>query len=178
MRESPLVGLTFMLMAFSVVSIGGGPSIFAPLQHQVTAVMGWLTPREFIDLFAIARVAPGPGMMLSTLIGWKIAGIWGGVVATLALFVPSSLLAIVVARYWNKYRGHRWHRAAEAGLAPIAVGLLFAGAMSIMQLSAGSVLSWVVALTAGGLLSWRPRLHPFVVLFGAAFVYMCAEFMA
>jgi chromate transporter len=176
MRETPLFGLTLMLMAFSVVSIGGGPSIFAPLQHQVTAVMGWLTPREFIDLFAIARVAPGPGMMLSTLIGWKLAGIWGGVVATLALFVPSSVVAMVVARYWMRYRGHRWHRAAEAGLAPIAVGLLFAGAMSIMQLSAGSVLSWTVALTAGGLLSWRPRLHPFVVLFGAAFVYIAAEF--
>jgi chromate transporter len=178
MRDTPLFHLSLILMMFSLVSIGGGPSIFAPLQHQVTSVMGWLSAREFIDLFAIARVAPGPGMMLSTLIGWKIAGIWGGIVATLALFLPSSILAIVVSRYWNKYRGQRWHRAAEAGLAPIAVGLLFAGAMSILQLSSGSLLSWGVALTAGAVLSWRPRLHPFIVLFSAAFVYIAAEFLA
>ena len=69
MRDNPLIGLAWVLVPFSLLSIGGGPSIFAPLQRETVDVWHWITAREFIDLFAIARTAPGPGAMLSTLIG-------------------------------------------------------------------------------------------------------------
>jgi chromate transporter len=176
MRDNPLIGLTVILVPFSLLSIGGGPSIFAPLQRETVDVMQWVTAREFIDLFSIARVAPGPGAMLATLIGWKIAGWLGALVATLALFVPASILCMVVARFYDRYRGHQWHTALEKGLAPIAVGLVMAGAISIIRLSGNSALVWVCALGAGVWLSiWR-KLHPFVVLFAGASLFVAAEF--
>ena len=91
MRENALWSLIVVFVPFSLVSIGGGPSIFAGIQHQSVEVYHWVTAREFVDLFAIARAAPGPGSMLVTLLGWKVAGWTGAIVATLALFVPSSL---------------------------------------------------------------------------------------
>ena len=105
MRDNPYVGLMLVLVPFSLVSLGGGPSIFAPLQHQTVDVWHWITAREFIDLFAIARTAPGPGAMLTTLIGWKVAGWSGALVATLALFGPASLLTYGVARVYDRFRG-------------------------------------------------------------------------
>ena len=75
-------------------------------------------------MFAIARVTPGPGSMITTLIGWKVAGLAGALVATLALFVPACIGCFVAARAWNKYRGTEWHTAIETGLRPVAAGIV------------------------------------------------------
>jgi chromate transporter len=164
-----------MLIPFSLLSIGGGPSIFAPLQHEVVDVMQWISAREFIDLFSIARVAPGPGAMLTTLIGWKVGGWAGAIVATLALFLPASILTLMVARVYDRYRGREWHTALEAGLAPVAVGLIFAGAISIIRLSGNAPITWAAAVGAGLALTLRPKMHPFVVLGAGVVLFVSAE---
>jgi chromate transporter len=175
MRDDPYFNLILILVPFSLLSIGGGPSIFAPLQREVVDVMHWLTAREFIDLFSIARVAPGPGAMLTTLIGWKVGGWAGAIVATLALFLPASILTLMVARVYDRYRGREWHSALEAGLAPVAVGLIFAGAISIIRLSGNAPITWAAALGAGLALTLRPKMHPFVVLFAGLALFVAAE---
>jgi chromate transporter len=181
MREGPLLALVAILAPLSIVSIGGAASVYAPLQHQTVDVLQWLTPQEFIELFAIARVTPGPGTMLATLIGFKVAGLVGALVATLALFVPSSVICYLVARIWNRYRGRPWHQAFETGLAPIGAGLMFAGVIAILRLGAAGPLwplSWAVAAAVAALLTWRSRLHPFVLLTGGAALYVAAYAVA
>jgi chromate transporter len=181
MREGSLLSLIAVLAPLSVVSIGGASSVYAPLQHQSVDILQWLTPQEFIELFAIARVTPGPGTMLATLIGFKVAGLSGAVVATLALFVPSSVICFFVARVWNRYRGRPWHQAFEGGLAPIGVGLMFAGVVAMLRLGAAGPLwplSWGLAGAVAGLLTWRSRLHPFGLLFGGALLFVAAYALA
>lgn len=178
MREGGLVALIAVLAPLSMVSIGGASSIYAPLQHQAVDTLGWVTPQEFLDMFAIARITPGPGSMLATLIGFKIAGLPGAVVATLALFAPSSLLCFGVARVWDRYHGRPWRRAVEDGLAPIAAGLMFAGAIAVLRLGAGGALwwlSWAVATAVAALLTWRSRLHPLGLLAGGAALFIAAQ---
>jgi len=171
MREGALWPLIAVFVPFSLVSIGGGPSIFAAIQVQSVEVEHWTSAREFVDIFAISRAAPGPGSMLVTLIGWKVAGWAGAFVATFALFAPSSLLCYGVAKVWSRYRDRTWSRALEAGLAPIGAGLIFAGILAIFRVSGGGALSAGVALVAGAAL-WRlPRLHPVVALAAGAAVF-------
>jgi len=112
--------------------------------------------------------------MLVTLIGWKVAGWWGALVATLALFVPSSLLCYAVARLWNRHRGKRWHTALEQGLAPVGAGLLLAGVIAIFRVSGAGLAAWAVALLSAAILGWHPRLHPLVLLAvgGLAFILL------
>jgi chromate transporter len=177
MREGALLTLVAVLAPLSLVSFGGASSIYAPLQHQTVDVLQWLTPREFVELFAIARVTPGPGSMLATLIGFKVAGLAGAAVATLALYVPSSLICFAVARVWNRYRGRPWHQAFEDGLAPIGAGLLFAGVVAVLRLGASGQLrplSWGMAATVATLLTLRPRLHPSWLLLGGAVLFVLA----
>ena len=87
-----LLALALVFVPLSLLSIGGGASLLADMEYQSVTVQGWTTPREFADLFAISRAAPGPGTMLSALIGWKAAGWAGALTATVALYLPSSLL--------------------------------------------------------------------------------------
>lgn len=174
MKDDPLLALIAVFVPFSLISIGGGPSIIAGIQHQTVDVQHWMSSREFVNFFAISRAAPGPGSMLTTLIGWHVAGWTGALVATLVLFVPSSIICYGVARIWRQHRGKRWHTALEQGLAPVGVGLILAGAVSILTIGHGGPLAWAVAGGAGALLMWRPQLHPLFlfVIGGAIFAAM------
>lgn len=167
----PLALLT-VFVPFSLVSFGGGASILAGIQHQAVDVHHWVTTREFIDMFAISRAAPGPGSSLMPLIGWHVWGWTGALIATLAINVPSSLVCYGVAHVWRRHRGKRWHTAMEEGLAPVGIGLVLAGVTSILRISGGGVLSWVLAFGTAGLLYWRPNVHPLVlfVIGGSIFV--------
>ena len=101
-------------------------------------MQGSTSEREFADLFALSRAAPGPGSMLAALIGWKAAGIVGAVIATLAFYVPSAILVFAVARLSGRRRGSAWHTAVERGMAPVAAGLfLSAGSWCCKRLPPG-----------------------------------------
>ena len=175
MRDNILVQLVVVLAPLSLAAIGGATGIYAPLQHQAVEVHRWLTPREFLDLFAVARVTPGPSSMLVTLIGWKVAGLAGAIVATLALYIPSSALCYAVADVSRRNRGKAWHTALERGLAPVGAGLVFAGLLAILRLSDAGPLSWGIVVAVAALLTWRPKLHPFLLLVGSAVVVLAAS---
>ena len=170
MDDGVIWGLIRVFVPLSLLSIGGGPSILAEMEHQTVAVHGWLTQRDFVDLFAISRAAPGPGTLLVTLIGWKAGGWLGALAASLALYLPSSLIVVGATTVWRRYRHASWREKVERGLAPIAVGLVFAGAYSVIQATNGGALAWATAAVSAGLLLAR-RTHPLALLGGAAAVY-------
>ena len=163
-----------MFAPLSLLSIGGGASLLAEIEHQSVTVHAWTTQREFADLFAISRAAPGPGTMLSTLIGWKIAGLAGALTATIALYLPSSLIVYAAARLWGRWRGSVWHSAVERGLAPIAAGLILAGGIAVLRVSPGGPAVWLTAIIAATLILCRPLVNPLLLfcaggaLFGLA----------
>jgi chromate transporter len=174
MRESVLLPLAVTFISFSLTSIGGGPSVFAPMQHDAVDIHHWITAREFVELFAISRAAPGPGSMLSTVIGWQVDGWTGAIVATLALFLPSSLLCYGVARVWNRYRGQAWHTAVQDGLAPVGAGLILAGVLAIARVAGAGILWWGIAIAAAVMLGLRPKLHPMLLLLAGAVIAVTA----
>lgn len=175
MKDDLPLALILVFVPFSLVSLGGGTGILAGIHHQAVDVHHWVTAREFVDLFAISRAAPGPGSMLTTLIGWHVWGWSGAVIATLALFVPSSLLCYAAALMWRRHRGKRWHTALEQGLAPVGIGLVLAGAVTVLRIGSGGALAWVVALGSAWLMSWQPRLHPLLIFAVGGAIFVAAR---
>jgi chromate transporter len=166
-----LIALGLVFAPLSLLSFGGGNAVIADIAHQAIAVQGWTSEREFADLFALSRAAPGPGSMLAALIGWKAAGIPGALVATLAFYLPSAALVLVVVRLWGRWRGSRWHTAIERGMAPIAAGLFLAAGLVVLQASPGGPAVWVAAIvTTVPLLRW-PGMHPVPLLLGGAALF-------
>jgi chromate transporter len=174
MRENLLGSLILSMIGFSLTSLGGGPSVFGPLQHEAVDVQHWVSAFEFVNIFAISRAAPGPGTMLVTLVGWKVDGWLGATLATLAFFLPSSLLCYGTIRIWNRYKGQDWHVALENGLAPVGVGLILVGIPSIGRIAGNTLLFWVVAGVTSVLLIRYNRIHPILLLFGGALVFIAA----
>ncbi len=90
---SPILGaLAGQFVVLSLIAFGGANAVVPEIHRQSVELHRWMSDREFADLFAIAQAAPGPNVMISTLVGWKVAGIPGGLVATLAMCAPSCLL--------------------------------------------------------------------------------------
>lgn len=167
MRDNIYLGLISVFAPLSLMSIGGGQSVVADIHQQAVEVRQWVSQGEFVELFAISRAAPGPGALLATLVGWRTAGWLGALTASLALFMPSSLLAYGAASVWRRHDGRRIHRILENGLAPVATGLMLASAVTVMQSSSQEVRVWAIALAAAAIfLIWK-RASPLAVLFGA-----------
>ena len=124
MRGAPLEALASQFAGLSLVAFGGANAVVPEMHRQSVTLHHWMSDAEFANLFAIAQAAPGPNVMISTLVGWKVAGIAGGLVATLAICIPSCLLTYFAAGAWERYRQARLRAAIAAGLAPVIVGLL------------------------------------------------------
>lgn len=88
-----LRALATTFAALSLVSIGGPTATLPEIHRQVVSVLGWMDDQTFAHLFAISQIAPGPNILVVSLIGWQVAGFAGLMVATLASLAPSSLLA-------------------------------------------------------------------------------------
>ena len=163
MRGPLLLALFGVFAPLSFTTIGGGQSVVSEIHRQVVTEFGWLDEQGFVTLFALSRLTPGPGSLLVTLIGWSVAGWMGAVVASVAIFVPSSVLLYGLARVWARHRGARWQRAMEVGLQPIAAGLILAAGLTVLQAAPGGVVAWGVAAASTAVLALT-RVSPFLLL--------------
>lgn len=173
-EASRLIQIALLFVPLSLSAIGGATVIYAPLQYAVVDLHHWMGPAEYLDYFAVCRFAPGPSSMLGVVIGWKVAGYLGAVVAAVALYLPSSVICYGVGRLWTHYRGTQWHTALQRGLASIAAGLVLAGVLSLYQLAGGGALTASVICGAAALLTWRKRLHPLFLLVAGGLIFEAA----
>jgi len=121
------IAVTFA--SLSLVSIGGANAILPEIHRQVVEVLGWMDDATFAHLFAISQAAPGPNVLLVSLIGWQMAGVAGLLVATSAILLPSAVLAFAAGRIVARWSETAWVRVAKNGLVPIALGLILASGL-------------------------------------------------
>lgn len=161
--------LLLVYAQLSLVAVGGVASTLPEMQRQVVEVHGWMGAREFAALFALAQAAPGPNMLVATVVGWRVAGFAGAAAATAGMIGPSSVLTYFVAGAWHRFRDRTWRRVVQAGLVPVTVGLVVAGGV-LIALSAvhGVGTGLVLAATVAGVLG--TRLHPLLLLAAGAAV--------
>lgn len=116
--------------------VGGGYASMPLIQAQVIDVHGWLSISEFIDIFTISQMTPGPiGINAATFVGMKVAGFLGAIVATLGFVTPSFILGIILAKLFFKYGNIRVIKGILNGLRPAVVALICSAGMSFIFLA-------------------------------------------
>jgi chromate transporter len=163
--ERPITLLVLQILFLSSVAVGGFITTVPDLHRFVVDAHGWMTNETFVTLFALAQAAPGPNVIVVTLIGWEIAGVLGATLATLAACVPTIIMAYSVSRFWSRYNSTSWYRTFELGVAPFAVGLIMATGIILTM---GAANNWRAYLLTGGtaafmLLSRRSPLIPLAI---------------
>ena len=159
--------VSFFLVAF--VSFGGATAVIPELYRIAVTEHGWMDAQTFTELFAIAQAAPGPNVLIVTLIGQHVDGWQGALVATIGMCLPMSLVVGLLFKHWDRLQHWRGRAAIQLGVAPLAVGLVLASGVLIAR---STQPGWsgiaLVALTVW--LSLRTKLHPlWLILLGALF---------
>ncbi len=160
-----------LLAAFSMLSVlavGGGSAVLPEMHKIVVLQHEWLGAQQFKEIYSLGQVAPGPNMTMVAVIGESVAGPFGWLAAVLGFFLPSSLLALAVNRFWHRLESWQWRESIEAGLAPLAIGLMASGAWLLAKLAVeGRVGLLVATFTTGILILYK--INPFwLILAGVA----------
>lgn len=150
----------FEFSLLALVAFGGANALIPELHRVVVENHHWLNDTTFANLCAIGQAAPGPNVLVLTLIGWEVAGLTGALAATIALCAPMSIVIFFLFRHWDRLRGTRWQQAVQIGVAPLAVGLIFSGGVLIGNVAGLGIGGWFLA--AGVVLAdlTLRRLHP------------------
>jgi chromate transporter len=126
--------LAGLFASLSLLSIGGGNTVLPEMHLQTVRGHHWLTDAQFANIFSISQTAPGPSILIVTLVGYgaglTVGGvpgaIVGGLIATAAMLLPAASLMYVVTLFWQKAQKSKWRLAVEKGFAPLTVGLIMA----------------------------------------------------
>jgi chromate transporter len=164
---APLLRLSLLFLQMSLLAFGGANSILPELQRQVVDVHHMMSPHTFAALFALAQAAPGPNMMVVSLIGWHVAGLGGAILTMVCVVAPSSVLTFFVARAWYRFRDAPWRKAIQRGLVPVTAGLLLSSAALLIK---ATTLDWSLGLLSAAvtMVLLTTKVHPMLVLGGAA----------
>ena len=162
-----LLQLAGLFAVLSMLAFGGGAGVVPDMQRAAVDTHHWMTSKEFLDMFAISRAAPGPGSMIAVMIGHKAAGLAGAAVSFVAMFAPSCLVVHCVARGWDRAARQPWRALVEQALAPVAIGMTFASGLALAR---GTEHEWVsYGVTAASTLAFAfTSIHPILLLAAGA----------
>ncbi len=147
MNQIPALARVFAYL--SLLTVGGGMAAFPEMKTLTVGVHNWLTFPQLIHIYSVGQMAPGPNMMMIVVIGQWAAGFLGAVVTLAAFFGPTALLAFVVAKAWKKLENWPWRQSIQQGLAPVSIGLLLAGSLTMAK---GAVTGFETGVIAVGTL--------------------------
>jgi chromate transporter len=156
---SPLVELATQFLTLSLMSIGGANAVIPEIHLRVVDTLHWMSDADFTQLFALSQAAPGPNVLIVSLVGWKVAGVSGAVVAIVAMCGPSSALTYWFTQVWDRFRDAPLRVAIQRGLAPVTVGLVLSSGYVLTRTTDHSLVAYAVTgLTL--LLVLTTRRHP------------------
>jgi chromate transporter len=159
--------LTFAFLQISLVAVGGANAVMPEVRRVVVKSNAWMTDETFTHLFAIAQAAPGPNVLLVSLVGWRLLGVVGMLAATLAMLGPSCLLAFAAGRVLSRWSARPIIGMLQQVLAPIAVGLLVASGLIIARAADGTLIAGAISASVAAFVFFT-RKSPMWALAAAA----------
>lgn len=120
-----------VFFTIGLFTIGGGYAMIPLIQSEVLA-KGWLQETDLINFIAVSESTPGSlAVNLSTYIGAEKGGFGGALIATLGVILPSFIIILIIARFYEKFKENKILSGCMTGLRPAVVGLIGAAAVSL-----------------------------------------------
>ena len=157
------LALTFALL--SILAVGGGTAVLPEMQVILAHQFG-IDHTQFVHIYSIGQLAPGPNMLMVLAIGYQIAGLIGAGVVLLSFFLPSSVLCFYVGRIWNRFGESPWRQSIQNALEPISIGLMSSGVFAVAKASVVSGITLTLALVTLYLIL-RTKINPVLVILGS-----------
>jgi len=167
-----LLSLFVSFFLIGLGAFGGGLAAVPLIQHELVVSRGWLSAEEMAKIVAIAQMTPGPvAVNAATFVGYRVAGLLGSAVATVAVITPAMALLAVLSQFMARLRSNRHVRRLRGGIRAGVLSLLLFAAWSY---GSSVVTGWVqLAILLGALavlIGFERKIHPIVVIIAAGMV--------
>lgn len=163
-----LLNMFLTFFKIGLFSFGGGYAILAMINQEVVMINPWLSQEEFMQVVAISQMTPGPiAINAATFIGYHKAGIFGSMVCTFGVVLPSIILMSLITISYMKLKKLSWFQHIFKRLRLLSVGLIAAALIMILP---KAVESWYALgiFFVSFLATWKLKLSPFTLLIIAA----------
>jgi chromate transporter len=163
-NANPVWALIWTFGLMSLFAVGGANAAIPEMHRIAVDVHHWLTDKQFADVFAIAQLSPGPNVLIVTLIGYAVAGFGGALAATMAMCLPTAVLAFcVTTRLLKGANKARWPALVRSALVPLSIGLMGASAFVVAR-AADRTWPALLLTIAAAMLAFATRLNPLWIL--------------
>jgi len=126
--------LFWAYLKIGIFGFGGGYAMLSMIQFEIVDHYGWMTVEEFADMVALSQMTPGPvSINIATYIGYTVGGIFGSLVATAAIVLPSLLMLYLVLKFLFKHKENYIVKTTLASMKPVIAGLIFVAALMMMN---------------------------------------------
>ena len=158
--------LFFTFFKIGLFNFGGGYAMISFIQNEIVHKHAYLSTAQFTDIVALSQVTPGPvGINMATYTGYSVThSVWGAVVATVAVCLPSFILMIFISRFFLQYRRSKTVEDVLKGLRPAVVGLIAAAALVLCNVQNIVDYKSVLLLVGAFLAVWKFKAGPIFVL--------------
>lgn len=167
----PYLSILGVFALLSVLAVGGGAAVLPETKMLTITDYHWLADDEFRDIYGLGQLSPGPNMLMVIAIGYWVAGYPGAGLAFVGFFLPSSVICFGASRLWNRFEGSEWRLAVQRGMAPIVVGLMGAGTISVAKVAIEGWITAALALGVFAILLARKINPALLILVGAVIGY-------
>ena len=166
---STLLALFVSYLKIGFFGFGGGYAMLSLIHSEVVVRNGWITNGEFTDIVAISQMTPGPiAINSATYIGYEVAGIFGSVVATVAVCLPAMTLMMLITHFFLRLEHNRYVRGVVMGMRPVVVGMIASAALLLIlphdTEGQSFIDGWSWAIFAIALLLSARKLNPILLI--------------
>jgi chromate transporter len=147
--------IVFFLKAGSL-TFGSGLVIVPFLEKGLVQQTGWLNEQQFLVAVAMGMLSPGPVVITATFVGYLVAGLWGSILSTIGIFLPSFLLVLIVAPIMIRHRGNPNIQGFVKGAYAAAIGTILGAGVLLGKIAIGDWLTALIAATSfAALVRWK-----------------------
>ena len=133
MKTALLLFLEFMKIG--LVAVGGGPATL-PYLMELTEKYDWYTMEDLTNMIAVSESTPGPlGLHMATYAGFKTLGLFGGVVSTAGLVLPSLVVICLIARFLENFSENKYVKGAFAAIRPAVCAIIAVSVFRVCRVS-------------------------------------------
>ena len=161
--------LFYVFLKIGFFGFGGGYAMLSLIQNEIVVRNEWLSNAELTDIIAISQITPGPiAINSATYVGYTVTGnVFGSILATFAVCLPSLTIMIILTRFYIKLRGNKYVMGAMDGMQPMMIGLIIAAAL--LLLTPETFIDWKSWLFFGGcFVASLKKVNPILLIVASA----------
>ncbi|MBK5245312.1 MAG: chromate transporter [Eubacteriaceae bacterium] len=166
MEKLRLLFLTFFKIG--IFTFGGGYAMIPLIEYEIVERHQWIGSKELLDVFAIAQATPGViAVNTATFVGYKVAGFWGALLATIGVILPSFMIISIISIFFVQFQKMEWVAYAFSGIRVGVIVLILGAVINLGKKNQYTPLTVLVLVLAFGMAAFAKINIIFLIIGGA-----------